>query len=151
MTAFSCNKLNLCFDPLSVVGFWKNLAFLKAYDIRKRIAQVLQRNFRKLFANNPSKEICTFLVFLNYTSGYLKFCKKFCIFEMAWSRAFQKCIIFHFLEKKIFANIFTIKLDFAKKSSIFANLKIFLQILKVKHKSFPMMYHFSYLDIKHGI
>ena len=47
------------------------LAFRKAYDMRKRIAQVLQRNFGKLFANNPSKEICTFLVFLNYTSGYL--------------------------------------------------------------------------------
>jgi len=26
-----------------------------------------------------------------------------------------------------------------------------LQILKVEHKSFPMMYHLSYLDIKHGI
>jgi len=40
---------------------------------------------------------------------------------MAWSRAFQKCIIFHF-----FANIFTIKLDFAIKNSIFANLQFFL-------------------------
>ena len=53
------------------------LAFWKAYDIRKQIAQVLQRNFCKLFANNPSKEICTFLVILNYTSGYLKFSKLF--------------------------------------------------------------------------
>ena len=32
----------------------------------------------------------------NEKSLYLKFCKNFCIFEMAWSRAFQKCIIFHF-------------------------------------------------------
>ena len=40
-----------------------------------------------------SKKICTFLVFLDEKSGYLKFCKNFCIFEMAWSRAFQKCIL----------------------------------------------------------
>ena len=101
-------------------------------------------------ANNLSKEICTFLVFFKYTSGYLKFCKTFCIFEMAWSRAFQKWIIFHFLDKFFFANIFTIKLDFALKNSIFANLQVVLQILKVEHKSFLMMYHLSYLDIKHG-
>ena len=30
----------------------------------------------------------------------------------------------------------------------FAN---FLQILEVEHKSFPMMYHLSYFDIKHGM
>ena len=36
------------------------------------------------------------------------------------------------------------KFNFCK----FAN---FLQILKVEHKSFPMMYHLSYLDIKHKI
>ena len=45
---------------------------------------------------------------------------------MAWSRDFQKCIICHFLDKFFFANIFTIKLDFAIKNSIFANLQIFL-------------------------
>ena len=44
---------------------------------------------------------------------------------MAWSRAFQKCMICHFLDKYFFANIFTIKLDFAIKNSIFANLQIF--------------------------
>ena len=44
---------------------------------------------------------------------------------MAWSRAFQKCIICHFLDKFFFANTFTIKLDFAIKNSIFANLQIF--------------------------
>ena len=51
------------------------------------------------FDNLIAKEFCTFLVFLNYTSaGYLKFCKFFCIFEMAWSRAFQKCIFYDFLD-----------------------------------------------------
>ena len=63
---------------------------------------------------------------------------------MAWSRAFQKCIICHFLDKFFFANIYTIKLDFAIKNSIFPNLQIFLQILKEEHKSFLMMYHLSY-------
>ena len=107
MTTFSCNKLNLCFDPLSVVGFWLLLAFWKAYYIRKRIAQVLQRSFSKLFAWNQSKEIFPFF----------------------------------------FANIY-FKLDFAKERLIFANFQIFLLTLKVEHKSFSMMYNFSYLDIK---
>ena len=44
---------------------------------------------------------------------------------MAWPRPFQKCIIFHFLDKLFFANISTIKLDFAIKNSIFANLQFF--------------------------
>ena len=35
-------------------------------------------------------------IFFNYTTGYLKFCKRFCIFKMAWSSAFQKCIFYHF-------------------------------------------------------
>ena len=38
-----------------------------------------------------------------------------------------------------------------QKNSIFANLQIVLQILKVERKSFPMMYHLSYLDLKLGI
>ncbi len=38
------------------------------------------------------------------------------------------------------ANIFTIKLDFAIKNSIFANLQIFLLILKVEHKSRPICF-----------
>jgi len=42
-------------------------------------------------------------------------------------------------------------MDFLINNSIFANLQMFLQILKVEHKSFPMMYHLSYLDIKHKI
>ena len=35
---------------------------------------------------------------LNDTSGYLKFCKFICNIEMAWSRAFQKCIFYHILD-----------------------------------------------------
>ena len=44
---------------------------------------------------------------------------------MAWSRAFQKCIIFHFLDKFFFANIFTIKLDFARKKFNFCKFANF--------------------------
>ena len=48
---------------------------------------------------------------------------------MAWSRAFQKCIIFQFLDKFFFANIFTInwilqkKLNFCKFANFFADSK----------------------------
>ena len=67
----------------------------------------------------------TFLVFLNYTSGYLKFCNLFCIFEMAWSlvKDFSKMYILsyfgHFLLQFLLYNC------------------IFLRILKVEHLNFP--------------
>ena len=62
---------------------------------------------------------------------------------MTWSRAFQKCIIYLFLD-----NFFYYITGFCKTNSIFANLQFFLQILKAEHKSFPMMYHLSYWDIQ---
>jgi len=43
---------------------------------------------------------------------------------MAWSRAFQKCIIFHFLDK-FFLQTFYYVTGFCDKNSIFANLQIF--------------------------
>ena len=69
----------------------------------------------------------------------------FFIIEMAWLRTLQKCIIYHF-----FGHFYYIT-GFCQKKSIFANSQFFFQILKVEHNSFPMMYHLSYLDIKHGI
>ena len=60
---------------------------------------------------------------------------------MAWSRAFQKFIIYQFLAL-FFANIFTIKLELAKKI-------IFLQILKEEHKSFPMINDVSFVIFGH--
>ena len=44
---------------------------------------------------------------------------------MAWSRAFQKCIIFHFLDKFFFANFFYYITGFCDKNSIIANLQMF--------------------------
>ena len=58
--------------------------------------------------------------------------------------------IFSFFDNFLFVNIFILLLDFAKKY-YFSQICNFLQILKVEHKSFQMMYHLSYLDIKYGI
>ena len=97
------------------------------------------------------KRICTFLVFLNYT---FKIKIKITLFNLhilhIWNglvNGFLKFIFYQFLGI-FFANIFTIKLDFANKNQNFA---FFLQILKVEHKSFQMIYNLSYLNIKHGI
>ena len=53
---------------------------------------------------------------------------------MAWSRAFQKCIIFSFFGQFFFANIFTLYLDFAIKNSFFANFQIFFADSKSRGK-----------------
>ena len=126
-------------------------SFLESLWHKETYCTSLQRNLCKLFANNPSKEICTFLVFLNYTSGYLKFCKTFCLIEMAWSRAFQTCIIYHFLDNFFLQTFLLFNWILQKKIQFLQIRNFFLQILKVEHKSFLMMYHLSYLDIKHWI
>ena len=114
----------------------------------KTDCKVLQKKNCKFFAKKPSKEISTFLVFLNNISGYLKFCKHFCRSKMSWSRAFQKCIFYHFWT--FFCKHFYFIIGFCKKKFFFCKFAFF-HILKVEHKSFPMMYHLTYLDIKHGI
>ena len=94
----------------------------------------------------PFKRSLHFFSFLNYTSGYLKFWKFVCIFEMAWSRSFKN--VYTIICWTFFCKHFYFKTGF-KKELIFADL-LFFQISRVEHKSFPMMYHLSYLDIKHG-
>ena len=54
---------------------------------------------------------------------FLKMNDHLSIFKMAWSRAFKKCIIYHFFGQFFFANIFTINRIFQKKIQ-------FLQICK---------------------
>ena len=66
------------------------------------------------------------------------------------SMAFQKLIFYHFLDK-FFLRTFLLNNWILQKNFNFCKFAIFLQILKVEHKSFPMMYHLSYLDIKHRI
>ena len=65
-------------------------------------------------------------------------------------KGFSKMYNFSFLEKKFCKHFY--KTGFCDKKFNFCKFANFLQILKVEHKSFPMiMYHLSYLDIKHGI
>ena len=63
-------------------------------------------------------------------------------------KGFSKFFIFW---TNFFCKHFYYKTGFCDKKFSFCKFAIFLQILKVEHKSFPMMYHLSYLDIKHGI
>ena len=71
---------------------------------------------------------------------------------MAWSlvKGFLKMYIFHFLDNFFWPTFLLYNWILQKNLSIFANLQIFLQILKEEHKSFPMMYHLSYFDINMG-
>jgi len=97
----------------------------------------------KFFANNLSKEICTFLVFLDFAKffAYLK-----------WhGQGLFKNVYFFIFWTNFFGKQFYYKTGFCNKKFNFCKFAIFLQILKVEHNSFPMMYHLSYLDIKHGI
>ena len=43
----------------------------------------------QIVCKQPIKGNLHILVILNYTLGYLKFCNIFCIFEIAWARAFK--------------------------------------------------------------
>jgi len=64
---------------------------------------------------------------------------------MAWSRAFQKSIIFIFWTNFFCKHFYFItgfcdkKFNFCKFANFFAD--------SVEHKSFLMMYHLSYLDM----
>ena len=62
---YTRTRLNLYLYLLPVNGFQHLMALWKAYNNRKQIAQLLQRNC----AQTPLKGICTFSVFLEYTLG----------------------------------------------------------------------------------
>ncbi len=76
---------------------------------------------------------------------------------MAWSRAFQKCIICHFLDKFFFANIFTIldtgfcdkKFNFSKFANFFADSKSRAQELS-NDVSFVIFGHKTW-DLEGGV
>jgi len=105
--------------PIITIFFWSwHFQYVVCIGTKFSMTKPLQ-----LFAYNPSKEICTFLFFLNYTSGYLKFSKMYIL--SLWN---------------FFTNIFTLQLVFKKKFN-FYKFAIFLQIPKAEHKSFPIMYH----------
>ena len=56
-------------------------------------------NFANYLQTTRQKKFAHFCFFLITHQVFLKFCKTFCIFEMAWSRVFQKCITYHFMDK----------------------------------------------------
>ena len=58
-----------------------------------------------------------------------------------------------FLKMYILDHFFTCLLYswILQKKFLFCKFPFFLQIIKVEHKNFPMMYHLSNLGIKHGI
>jgi len=127
MPYFTYARLNLYLDLFPVIGFQHFTALWKAYNKRKQIAQFLQRNFAQIFPQMPSKGICTFSVFLEYTFMLKKCCKCFCTLEFAGSRVFQKCIICcnlsHFsVHIFCFKNRFWNKyFDFCKFANFFAD------------------------------
>ena len=89
----------------------------------------------KITCMQPVKKMCTFLAFLNYTSGYLKFCKYFCYLKWLGLGPFKNVYFIIFFCKRFpFFNGFCLKI------LIFANLQIFFKILKVEHNRFAMMY-----------
>ena len=86
----------------------------------KRIGQVLQRNLAN-FAYNPSKEICTFLVFLITHQVIQRFAKSFAYLE--WHGQGRFLIIF-------FTRLFS-------KKSIIANLQFLFAVSKSKALELP--------------
>ena len=91
--------------------------------IGKRIAEVLQRKFCKIFTYNPSTEVCTFLFFFLH-NGYWKF---------GFFFAYLKCIFLSFFGNFFFAII-----------SIFANLQFFADSKSTAFKSLPITYHLNW-------
>ena len=78
---FSCQILITC-------SFLESL-WHKERDCTSFAKKFLQIIFKQLVNGNLH-------IFSFSELGYLKFFKHFCIFEMEWSRAFQKCLLDHF-------------------------------------------------------
>ena len=66
MPYFTDTRLDLYSDS-NLLQFQHFIALWKAYKKKKQIAQFLQMNFVQIFAQTPSKGICTFSVFLKDT------------------------------------------------------------------------------------
>ena len=98
MNTFSCNKLNLVLRLLAHFQLSDLISFSFLVNLCHKETEYTSfvKKFLQIICIQLIKKMLTFLAFLNYTSGYLKFCKDFRIFEMAWSGAFQKCIFYHF-------------------------------------------------------
>ena len=104
-------------------------SFLESLWHKETDCTSFAKNFFQIICKQPVKGNLHIDIYFNYTSGYLKFCKHFWIVEMARSRAFKKCIFYHFLDI-LFANIFCNitgfcdkKFNFCKFANFYADSK----------------------------
>ena len=101
----------------------------------------------KFFANNLSKEICTFLVFLNYTSGYLNFANIFAYLKWHGQGLFKNrhFIIFWTFFSQTFSlyNWIFKSINFCKFANFFADSKSRAQELS-NDVSFVIFGHQTY-------
>ena len=107
--------------------------------LEKRIAQVLQRNVCKLFANNPSKEICTFLFFLIKQQVILNFAKIFAYFKWHGQGLLKSKYFIIFWT--FFCKHFYYIAEFGKKIQILQNCNFSADSKSKAKKAFLMMYH----------
>ena len=107
------------------------------HSFAKKFANYLHKTQQKKFAH-----FCFFLIAHQIIKRFAKF-----FAYLKWhGHGFLKMYILSIL------NIFVCKLfyyitGFCNKKFNFCKFVFFLQILKVEHKSFLMMYHLSYLDM----
>ena len=81
--------------------------------------------FSKLFALNPSEEICTFLVFLDEKSGFMKILKKFFHIWNGMAKGFSKMYNFSFFGQVCFYKHLYYKTGFSDKKFNFCKFANF--------------------------
>ena len=131
MTIFPLTKF--LFGPSFICQILMIFSFLESIWHKKTDCTSFAREIGKLAENNMSKDIFTILVFLNYTSGYIS----------------NFANVFAYLKwhgQVLFNNVFLIIFDFWFFCKHFYYLTAGFG-KKVEHKSFPMIYYLSYLDI----
>ena len=104
-----------------------------------------KNHFRNYLHTNRQKKFAHFLFVL--VTQKFKLLQTFLHIRNDMVKGFSKMCTLSFFDILILQT-FLLYNWICKKDCKFAN---FLQILIVKHKSFPMIYHLSYLNIKHGI
>ena len=104
---------NVCSLEIKVFNSDNSYVFFLQYKCKSHFSiETLHVIENSQFSKNFHSVSISF-VFLNHKSDYLKFCYIFCIFEMAWSRDFQKCIFYsflvHFLQKFLTHDLILLK------------------------------------------
>ena len=137
MTAFSFSKLNLCFDPLPLVRFWHEKTNCTSFA--KKIEN---------FCKQPVKGNLHIFSFSWLNIRLFKILQKLLHIWNDMVKGFSKMYNFLFFGQIYFCKHFYYITGFCDKKFNFCKFANFFADSK---SSFPMMYHLSYLDIKHGI